>query len=332
MLSAFIGLSLALIGMDPMTGLLRFTFNELNLMEGLDFTTLAMGLFGISEVLLGYEASGVSVPVKAINKLLPERHEWKPTMGAIGRGTALGFFLGLIPGANSVIASVLSYSLEKKIAKDPSRFGNGAIEGVAGPETANNSFSGAAMIPLFTLGIPTSPTVAILFGAFIMHGLTPGPALFQSNPDLVWGIIASMYIGNVVLLIFNLPMARMWAKITQVPESIMYPAIVAISVVGAYSVSGSLFQVGVMIISGIAGYFFKKVDIPLAPLVLTFVLGKLMESTLAQSMIYFEGNFLLFFTRPIAGTILVIAILVILFSFVSVIKGKRSKLASDTEI
>jgi putative tricarboxylic transport membrane protein len=332
MLSAFIGLSLALIGMDPMTGLLRFTFNQPNLMEGLDFTTLAMGLFGISEVLLGYEASGVSEPVKAINKLLPERHEWKPTMGAIGRGTALGFFLGLIPGANSVIASVLSYSLEKKIAKDPSRFGKGAIEGVAGPETANNSFSGAAMIPLFTLGIPTSPTVAILFGAFVMHGLTPGPALFQSNPDLVWGIIASMYIGNVVLLIFNLPLARMWAKITQVPESIMYPAIVAISVVGAYSVSGSLFQVGVMIISGIIGYFFKKVDIPLAPLVLTFVLGRLMESTLAQSMIYFEGNFLLFFTRPIAGTILVIAILVIAFSFVSVIKGKRNQLASDTEI
>jgi putative tricarboxylic transport membrane protein len=332
MLSAFIGLSLALIGMDPMTGLLRFTFNEPNLMEGLDFTTLAMGLFGISEVLLGYEASGVSEPIKAINKLLPERHEWKPTMGAIGRGTVLGFFLGLIPGANSVIASVLSYSLEKKIAKDPSRFGNGAIEGVAGPETANNSFSGAAMIPLFTLGIPTSPTVAILFGAFIMHGLTPGPALFQSNPDLVWGIIASMYIGNVVLLIFNLPLARVWAKLTQVPESIMYPAIVAISVVGAYSVSGSLFQVGVMIISGIVGYFFKKVDIPLAPLVLTFVLGRLMESTLAQSMIYFEGNFLLFFTRPIAGTVLVIAILVIVFSFISVIKGKRSQLASDTEM
>ncbi|MHB9154008.1 MAG: tripartite tricarboxylate transporter permease [Spirochaetales bacterium] len=332
MLSAFIGLSIALIGMDPMTGLLRFTFGEPNLMEGLDFVVIAMGLFGISEVMLGYEASGSSVPITKISKLFPERHEWKPTMGAIGRGTVLGFFLGLIPGANAVIASVLSYSLEKKISKDPSRFGHGAIEGVAGPETANNAFSGAAMIPLFTMGIPTSPTVAILFGAFIMHGLTPGPALFQSNPDLVWGIIASMYIGNVVLLIFNLPLARLWAKITQVPESIMYPAIVAISVVGAYSVSGSLFQVGVMIISGIVGYIFKKVDIPLAPLVLTFVLGKLMESTLAQSMIYFEGNFFLFFTRPIAGTVLVIAILVLVFSFVSVIKGKRGRLASDTEI
>jgi putative tricarboxylic transport membrane protein len=227
---------------------------------------------------------------------------------------------------------VLSYSLEKKIAKDPSRFGKGAIEGVAGPETANNAFAGSAMIPLFTLGIPTSPTVAILFGAFIMHGLTPGPALFNENPTLVWAIIASMYIGNAVLLVFNLPMARLWAKIAFIPERILYPIIVAVAVVGAYSTSGSLWQVGAMLVAGVVGYFFKKVDIPLAPLLLTFVLGKLMENTFIQSMIYFGGNVLGFFTRPISGTILVLAFIVLGFSIVSAWKGRRGSLGSDIEV
>jgi putative tricarboxylic transport membrane protein len=332
MLSAALGLTLAMIGMDPMSGALRFTFGEANLMEGLDFVVIAMGLFGISEVLLGYETIHTDKHIERISKLFPERDEWRPTMGAIGRGTFLGFFLGLIPGANAVIASVLSYSLEKKIAKDPSRFGKGAIEGVAGPETANNAFAGSAMIPLFTLGIPTSPTVAILFGAFIMHGLTPGPALFNENPTLVWAIIASMYIGNAVLLVFNLPMARLWAKIAFIPERILYPIIVAVAVVGAYSTSGSLWQVGAMLVAGVVGYFFKKVDIPLAPLLLTFVLGKLMENTFIQSMIYFGGNVLGFFTRPISGTILVLAFIVLGFSIVSAWKGRRGSLGSDIEV
>jgi putative tricarboxylic transport membrane protein len=332
MLSAAIGLSLAMIGMDPMTGSLRFTFGQVNLMDGLDFVTIAMGLFGISEVLLGYEAASQGTAITKISKLLPERDEWIPTLKAIARGAGLGFVLGLIPGANAVIASVLSYTIEKKVAKDPSRFGQGAIEGVAGPETANNSFCGGAMIPLFTLGIPTSPTVAILFGAFIMHGLTPGPALYQNNPTLIWAIIASMYIGNVILLIFNLPLARTWAKLTLIPETMMYPGIVVIAVVGSYSVSGNLWDIGVMIISGILGYVFKKFDIPLAPLVLTFVLGRLIENTFIQSMIYFEGNVLGFFTRPVSGAVLVLSFIVLFFGVMSFIKGKREMLGDDTEM
>ncbi len=181
-------------------------------MNGFDLVTIAMGLFGLSEILLGMENLTNSEKPAKVKGLLPRREEWKPTVNSIGRGTVLGFITGLIPGTNSVIPALLSYSLEKKIAKDPSRFGKGAIEGVAGPETANNSYCGAALIPLFTLGIPSSPTIAILLGAFIMHGLTPGPVLFQNNPGFVWAIIASMFIGNFFLLIMNLPLAGMWAK------------------------------------------------------------------------------------------------------------------------
>ena len=186
-IAALFGLTLSLVGMDQISGSLRFTFGIPNLMEGFDFVTIAMGFFGISDILLGYEASQKGETITKIGKLLPERKEWKPTLKAIGRGTALGFLIGLIPGANSVIPTILSYALEKKLSKDPSRFGKGAIEGVAGPETSNNAYCGAALIPLFTMGIPTSPAIAILFGAFLLHGLTPGPALFVQNPQFCVG-------------------------------------------------------------------------------------------------------------------------------------------------
>jgi putative tricarboxylic transport membrane protein len=332
LISAVLGLSLAFIGMDPVTGTVRFTFDQPYLTNGLDFVTIAMGLFGLSEILIGMEKSMTTEKLPKVNGMLPERKEYGPTFKAIGRGTGLGFLIGLIPGSNSVIPAILSYSLERKIAKDPSRFGNGAIEGVAGPETANNSYCGAALIPLFTLGIPSSPTIAILLGAFIMHGLTPGPALFQTEPNLVWGIIASMFVGNFLLLILNLPMAGWWAKIATVPPKLLYPIVLIITVIGAYTVSNSLWDVGLMLVFGIVGYFMKKVDIPLAPIVLTFVLGKLMEISLLQSLISFHGSFIGFFQQPIAATILVIAILVLIFSVISGIKNKRSMLAGDIEM
>jgi putative tricarboxylic transport membrane protein len=332
MIAAFIGLTLSLIGMDPVSGAVRFTFGEPHLLNGLDLVTVAMGLFGLSEILLGMEnMSNAQKPAK-VKGLLPRREEWKPTLHSISRGTVMGFLVGLIPGSNSVIPAILSYSLEKKLAKDPSRFGKGAIEGVAGPETANNSYCGAALIPLFTLGIPSSPTIAIILGAFIMHGLTPGPTLFQNNPDFVWAIIASMFIGNLLLLIMNLPMAGMWAKIAAVPPKLLYPLILIISVVGAYTVSNSLWDVGVMFVFGIIGYVMKKLDIPMAPIVLTFVLSKLMENSLVQSLKIFDGNILEMFQRPIAGSLLVISMLVLLLSVVAEVKKKKMGFAGDVEM
>ncbi len=332
-MSALIGLTLSLVGMDPITATLRFTFGEPHLMEGFEFVTIAMGLFGISEVLLGMETSAISneKPPK-VGSLFPRKEEWRPTLMAIARGTGLGCLIGLVPGSNAVIPSILSYTVEKKLAKDPSRFGKGAIEGVAGPETANNAYCGAALIPLFTLGIPSSPTIAVLFGAFIMHGLTPGPALFQNKPDFVWAVIASMFIGNAILLIMNLPMASLWGKLAAVPPKMLYPAIVVISVLGAYTVSGSVWDVWVMIVFGIAGYLMKKLDIPMAPLVLTFVLGELMESSLLQSLLYFKGDFMGFFQRPISGTMLALAIIFLMVAIVAGYKGKRNMLADDAEV
>lgn len=331
-IAAIIGLTLSLVGMDPISGALRFTFGELHLMEGFDFVTIAMGLFGISEVLLGLETSINAQKPPKVGKLLPNREEWRPTLMAILRGTGLGCLTGLIPGSNSVIPAILSYTLEKKLAKDPSRFGKGAIEGVAGPETANNAYCGAALIPLFTMGIPSSPTIAVLFGAFIMHGLTPGPALFQSNPQFVWAVIASMFIGNFMLLIMNLPMAGMWGMVATIPAKILYPLIVIISVLGAYSVSGSVWDIWVMIFFGIMGYVMKKIDIPMAPVVLTFVLGKLIESSLLQSLMYFKGDFMGFFTRPISGVMLALAILLFILGIVASVRNKRGMLADDVEV
>lgn len=325
LLGALFGLSLAFVGQDPNTGIIRFAFGETNLMNGFDFISIAMGLFGLSELLLNAESklsANAEKPPK-VQGLLPRRDEWKPTLKSVGRGSVLGFLIGLIPGTNSVIPTILSYSMEKKIAKDPSRFGKGALEGVAGPETANNAYCGGALIPLFTLGIPSSPAIAVLLGAFIMHGLTPGPTLFQKSPDLVWGIIASMFIGNAILLIMNLPMANVWARITMVPYRLLFPIIFIITIVGTYSLNNSMFNVGAMLAFGIIGYFLKKAEFPLAPIILTYVLGVMLEKTLLQSLTIFQGNFLGFFTRPISGTILSIAIIAIILSIISSVRNKR---------
>lgn len=331
-IAAVIGLTLATVGMDPVTGMVRFSFGQINLMEGFDFVTIAMGLFGLSEILISAENYLKAGKPPKLQGLLPSRNEWKPTMLAITRGTGLGFGIGLIPGTNAVIPPLMSYSIEKKLAKDPSRFGKGAIEGVAGPETANNAYSGAALIPLFTLGIPSSPTIAILLGAFIMHGLTPGPALFRDSPDFVWAVIASMFIGNLILLVMNLPMAGLWANITRVPFKLLFPIILIVLITGTYTINNSLFDVGVMLVFGVIGYLFKKVDIPLAPLVLTFVLGQLMEDSLMQSLTIVQGDFLSLFARPITGTLFSLSILVLIFSIIAEVKKKKGMFADDVDM
>lgn len=332
LLSALLGLSLSLVGMDPLSGVIRYTFGEPNLMEGFDFVVISMGLFGISEVMLGLESSVVAGAIPALGKLLPNRDEWGPTLKAIARGTGLGFLIGLIPGSNSVIPAVLSYTIEKKTAKDPSRFGKGALEGVAGPETANNAYCGGALIPLFTIGIPSSPTIAVLFGAFIMHGLTPGPALFQTNGNFVWAVVASMFIGNAMLLVMNLPLARMWGKVATVSPTIMYPAIAVISAVGAYCTGNRIWDVWIMIVFGVIGYIMRKLEIPMAPIVLTFVLGKMIENSLVQSLIYFEGHLTGFLQRPVACGLLVLGLLILAGSVYAGIRNKRGMLADDVEM
>ncbi|MFC0272081.1 tripartite tricarboxylate transporter permease [Metabacillus herbersteinensis] len=332
MMAAVIGLILALVGLDPVTGIPRFAFGQPYLMDGFDFVVIAMGLFGLSEILISAEQNMKAEKPPKVKGLFPTRAEWSPALKSIGRGTGLGFLIGLIPGTNSVIPPILSYSMEKKIAKDPSRFGKGAIEGVAGPETANNSFCGGALIPLFTLGIPSSPTIAILLGAFIMHGLTPGPTLFKENPDFVWGVIASMFIGNFILLFMNLPMAGLWAKVTLIPFKLLFPIILMVLIAGTYTINNSLWDVGAMLVFGVMGYIFKKVDIPIAPIVLTFVLGALMENALMQSLTIFQGDFLALFRRPLSGTLLVLSIVILLISLVAGFRKKKDFLASDIDM
>jgi putative tricarboxylic transport membrane protein len=332
LIAAFIGLLLAMVGQDMVSGQLRFTFGSAELMDGIDFAVMAMGLFGISEILLNAEnPTKVSKPEK-VKGLLPRRDEWKPTLKSVGRGTGIGMLLGVIPGANSIIASTFSYILEKKVAKDPSRFGKGAIEGVAGPETANNAHSGAALIPLFTLGLPSSPTMAVLLGAFIMHGLTPGPALFTKNPDFVWGLIASMFIGNVLLLIMNMPLVGMWAKIAMIPYKLLFPIVLMVILVGTYSLNGSLWDVVLMLIFGIIGYIMKKLDIPMSAMIVTFILGSQLESSLLQTLSISTDGLQIFFMRPISGILMVIAIIIFALSIYSGVKNKRGKLAPDVEM
>lgn len=329
LIAAVIGVILALVGQDPGSGVDRFLFGQIELLDGIDFVVLAMGLFGISEILCNAEnPTEMETPPK-IAKLLPPREEWKPTMHAIGRGTGLGLVLGLIPGSSASIASLLSYSLEKKVAKDPSRFGNGAIEGVAGPETANNAYAGAALIPLFTLGIPSSPTVAILLGAFIMHGLTPGPLLYQNNPDFLWAVIASMFIGNVLLLIMNLPMANLWAKVALIPYKLLYPLILIICMIGIYAVNRSLFDIGMLIVFGGLGYLMKKLAIPSAALILAFILGGNIEYTMLQTIASSKDGLLLLFQRPISATMISFSMIILCVSLYSAIKKKRSHLSEE---
>lgn len=332
MIAALFGLTLAFIGIDSVTGTMRFTFGQESLEDGLEFVSLAMGLFGLSEIFITAEENlhtQAQKPPK-IQNMMPRPEEWSPTMKAILRGSGIGVLLGLIPGTNSVIPTILSYSIEKKVADDPSRFGKGAIEGVAGPETANNAYAGAALIPLFTLGIPSSPSVAILLGAFIMHGLTPGPTLMQKNPEFVWGVIASMFVGNAILLFMNLPMANMWAQITRIPFKVLLPNILIVMILGAYSINSSLFDVGMMLAFGILGYFMKKVEFPLGPVLLTFVLGKILETSLMKSLTIFDGNFWGFFQRPISATLLTIAILILTVS--SYFGWKDKGISGDSEI
>lgn len=319
------GLMLSMIGMDPVRGAPRFTFGLPPLYDGIGFIPVVMGLFGVGEILLSMEAPVLEIIKTKLTDLFPGRKEWKVSAGAIGRGTIIGFFLGLIPGIGAIIPTFLAYVVEKKVSKHPEKFGTGVIEGVASPETANNSYANAAMVPLLTLGIPGSPTLAVLMGAFIIHGLTPGPFLFKERPDVVWGLIASLYLGNVILLILNLPLVGFWAKLLEIRYQFLYPGILLFCILGAYSLNQSVFDVGVMIAFGVLGYIFRKIDWPLAPTVLALILGPMMERALRTSLEMSAGDLSILVTRPISAVLLIVAAIVLLSPAVRLLGKKAGK-------
>ena len=313
LLMAAFGLFLGCIGMDNMTGATRFTFDIVELSDGIGLVPVVMGLFGISEVLLNVEQSMErSVFETKIKNLLPTLKDWADSIWAILRGTVIGFFLGVLPGGGAVISSFVSYAVEKKVSKHPEKFGTGMIAGVAGPESANNAATGGAFIPLLTLGIPANSVMAILLGAMMIHGMQPGPMLVKEQPGLFWGAVTSMYLGNAMLLVLNLPLIGLWVKILKVPYPILFPLILLFCLIGAYSLNNSIVEVLIMVIFGIIGYLFKKFEYEAAPLVLALVLGPMLEAALRRSLLLSAGNPLIFFTRPISAVLMLVSFLLLL--------------------
>jgi putative tricarboxylic transport membrane protein len=312
---ALVGVLLGSVGVDSISGRYRFTFGIPTLMDGLGLVPLIMGLFGISEVLLNLEhlAEKRTIYAASMKGLLPNLKDWKRSVMPIARGSLLGFFLGILPGAGAIIASFAAYATEKRVSKHPEQFGKGAIEGVAGPEAANNAAAGGAFIPLLTLGIPANAVMAILLGALMIHGLQPGPLLMTRAPDLFWGTITSMYIGNAMLLVLNLPLIGIWIRLLRVPYTLLFPFILLFCLIGSYSVNNNIGDGIVMWVFGILGYLLKKFDYEAAPLVLALVIGPMMEEALRQSLILSAGSFAIFVERPISAGFIFAAALLLVF-------------------
>jgi putative tricarboxylic transport membrane protein len=318
------GLLLATIGVDAVSGVDRFTFGVPQLYGGLEFLTIAVGLFALGEVFKTIlENDGSDGEIAKITRVLPTKQDLKDSVGPIIRGSLVGFFKGIVPGSGATLASFLAYLLEKKISKHPEKFGKGAIEGVAAPESANNAASGGAMIPLLTLGIPGTGTTAVLMGALIMYNVQPGPLLFDEHPMIAWGLIASMFIGNVMLLILNMPLVKVFAKLIETPAKYLIPMIIAISIFGVYAVRVSIFDLMLLIACGVVGYFLSRNDYPLAPLVLGLVLGPMIENNLRRALTTSNGDFSIFVERPVSLLFLVIAVLWITIPLVMKLKGKK---------
>lgn len=331
LMSAILGLMLGTVGMDPAQGVPRFTFDSMELMEGIGFVPVIMGLFGISEVLLNAEEKWKPIVTAKMSSLWPSMADLKESAAPILRGSFIGFLLGLVPGMTGSACSFASYVAEKKFSKTPEKFGTGMIAGVAGPESANNAHANAAYIPLFTLGIPGSATVAILMGAFMMNGLVPGPFLFKEHPDVAWGVIASMYVGNVMLLILNLPLVGIWVKILKIPYGILFAIIMGFMLLGAYATESSAFDIHSMLLFGVVGYAMRKLDIPLAPAVLTLILGPLMEKNLRRALEMSQGDFGIFLESPIAIGLFIVAAIALALPLLRLVFGKRAAIPVDAE-
>ena len=315
LLSMLVGLWLAGMGTDLFTSTSRFTFGSPELLDGIDFVVVAIGVFALGEVLANMQTKSASqmLPVpKGVRNLMPSWQDMKDCRFAFLNGSIVGFIIGVLPGAGSTIASFISYGIEKSISKHPEKFGTGVAEGVAAPEGANNAETGGALVPMLTLGIPGSGTTAILLAALILWGLKPGPLLIQENPQLFWGLVASMYIGNVMLLVLNLPLVPLFAQILRLPTYVLFPVIFGISIVGVYNVSTSLFDVWMLAGFGLVGYLMRRLDYPAAPLILGLVLGDAMERALRQSLMMSQGDLSILVSRPISAVMIVLTVLILI--------------------
>jgi putative tricarboxylic transport membrane protein len=325
LMMAAMGLLIGCVGLDLIAGSERFTFGFLRLREGVGLVPIVMGLFGISEVLLTIEMKFGEREIfnTSVKGLMPTKQDWKDSTGPIVRGTIVGFFLGLLPGGGGFLASLVSYVMEKKVSRHPEKFGTGMIEGVAGPETANNAGAGGAFLPLLILGIPCNVVMAVLVGAFMIHGINPGPLLLTEQPKLFWTVVGSMYIGNVMLLCLNLPLIGLWVQILKIPYKILFPLICLFCLIGSYSLNNSVSDIGVMIVFGVIGYLMKKTSYPAAPLVMALVLGPMFEVALRQSILMSDGSYLIFFTRPISAAFFIIAFITLISPWVLKLIGKK---------
>jgi len=324
LMMACFGVLLGTVGTDTVSGTARFSFGITELLDGIGLVPVVMGLFGISEMLLNIETKIDREIFKTrVKGLFPTVQDWIQSTGAIIRGTVIGFFLGILPGGGAVLSSFVSYAVEKKVSKTPEKFGTGMIEGVAAPESANNSAAQGAFIPLLTLGIPSNVVMAMLLGALIIHGVTPGPLLLTNHPQIFWGVVGSMYIGNAMLLILNLPLIGVWVQLLKVPYPILMPLIIVFCIIGSYTIANSIMDVFFMLIFGVIGYLMKKLRYEAPPLILAYVLGPMLEYSLKQSLMVSKGSFKIFFSRPISATCLMIALILVVLPIIPKLRKKR---------
>jgi putative tricarboxylic transport membrane protein len=330
LMMACLGLVLGLVGLDSISAVPRLTFDRMELVDGVGLVPIVMGLFGIAEILVNLEQRLTrSIFTDRISGLMPSRQDWAESAGPLARGSLLGFVLGILPGGGAVISSFLSYALEKRLSRTPERFGNGAIAGVAGPEAANNAAAGSGFIPLLTLGIPPNVVVALLLGAFIVHNVQPGPLLMTQNPGLFWGIVTSMYIGNAMLLVLNLPLIGLWVQVLKVPYRILFPLILLFCLIGVYSVGNNVFDIYVMVAFGVVGYLMRKFGYEPAPLVLAFVLGPLMENNLRKALILSDGSFSIFLESRISLACLLLAFVLLASAVLPALRKRRERIAVE---
>jgi TctA family transporter len=325
-----LGLLLGLVGVDITSGDRRFTLGLIELTDGLNIVALAVGVFGIAEILRNLEnETERMVAAEKVSSLLPNRGDLRASTGPIARGAGIGAFLGVLPGGGAMLSSFASYAMEKRLAKDPSRFGRGAIEGVAGPEAANNAGAQTSFIPMLTLGLPSNAVMALMAGAMIMQGIAPGPNVIRDRPDIFWGLIASMWIGNLMLVILNLPLIGIWVRLLMVPYKALFPVIVGFCIIGTFTINNNPFDLYTVAFFGLAGYFLMKLECEPAPLLLGFVLGKMMEENFRRAMTLSRGDPSVFFTRPISLAFLVMAVLLLFIVARPAIARKRKVLSEE---
>jgi putative tricarboxylic transport membrane protein len=318
---AAFGLMLGMVGIDQMSGYFRFAYGVVELGDGLGVVPVAVGLFGVAEILAtAGQAAPPAVIKPRLRELLPSRREWRESAAPIGRGTLLGFLIGILPGSAHIISSFVSYAVEKRLAARPEEFGRGAVAGLAGPESANNAATSGAMVPMLALGVPSGPIPAVMLAAMMVHGVSPGPMLIQQQPALFWGFVASMYVGNVMLLILNLPLVGLFVNILRVPYPYLYPAILVFSTLGVYAVNGSVVDVWIMVVMGLLGWVLRKLDFETAPIVLGVVLAPMIELSLRQSLAMSDGHYGIFVQRPIAATLLAIALTLVLLNLYAFVR------------